>query len=124
MFSVVIGKADTATVPIVSLTENIPPKPKTQSECLEDELDLDLDLDIGNVVSISTGEVTLCLVTNFQVLSSIMLSRFEFQLFYMQKTDYSENDFIACYNDNVYTKHLPKRDKILVPDGWALCLPF
>jgi hypothetical protein len=76
------------------------------------------------VVSISTREVKLCLVTNFQVLSSIMFPHFEFKLFYRQKTDYLKNDLIACYNDSAYTEHLPKRDNILVPDGWALCLLF
>ncbi|PNF39618.1 Coatomer subunit beta' [Cryptotermes secundus] len=44
-----VGKKDTDTVPVVPLSENIPAKTKTQSECLEDELDLDLELDIGSV---------------------------------------------------------------------------
>jgi hypothetical protein len=73
IFCPVIDKEDTATIPVVSLSENIPAKKKTQSECLEDELDLDLELDIGNVVSISTRDVTVWLVTNFEVLSFIML---------------------------------------------------
>jgi hypothetical protein len=59
LFSPAIDKKDTATVPVVPLSENIPAKTKTQSECLEDELDLDLELDIANVVSISTRNVTV-----------------------------------------------------------------
>jgi hypothetical protein len=53
-FCLASRKQDTATVPVPSLSENIPAKIKTPSECLDDELDLDLELDIGNVVSIST----------------------------------------------------------------------
>lgn len=52
--SVAAGKQDTATVAAPLLSENIPTKAKTPSECLDDELDLDLELDIGNVVSINT----------------------------------------------------------------------
>lgn len=43
------GKQDTAAVAVPLLSENIPTKVKTPSECLDDELDLELDLDIGNV---------------------------------------------------------------------------
>lgn len=43
------GKQGTATVAVPLLSENIPTKAKTPSECLDDELDLDLELDIGNV---------------------------------------------------------------------------
>jgi coatomer subunit beta' len=43
------GKQDTATVALPLLSENIPTKVKTPSECLDDELDLELELDIGNV---------------------------------------------------------------------------
>jgi hypothetical protein len=109
LFSPFVGKKDIA----VSLSENIPTKTKTQSECLEDELDLDLELDIGNVVSINTKDVKVCLVTNFEVLSFIILLCSEFKLLYRKKTHYLMNVFIACCNDNVYTKHPHKGDKML-----------
>jgi len=53
-FCLAAGKQGTATVAVPLLSENIPTKAKTPSECLDDELDLDLELDIGNVVSINT----------------------------------------------------------------------
>jgi len=53
-FCLAAGKQDTATVALPLLSENIPTKVKTPSECLDDELDLELELDIGNVVSINT----------------------------------------------------------------------
>jgi hypothetical protein len=80
LFSPAVDEKDTTTVPVVPLSENMPAKTKTQSECLEDELDLDLELDIANVVSISTRNVTVCLVTHFEVLSFIILPHFEFKL--------------------------------------------
>ena len=53
-FCLAAGKQDTAAVAVPLLSENIPTKVKTLSECLDDELDLELDLDIGNVVSKNT----------------------------------------------------------------------
>lgn len=93
LFSPAVGKKDTDTVPVVPLSENIPAKTKTQSECLEDELDLDLDLDIGSVVSISTINVMVCLVTNSQVLSFLIFPHFEFNLFLKEENSLFENYF-------------------------------
>jgi hypothetical protein len=60
-FSPVVGEKDTAAVPVLSLSESVPSKIKTQSESLEDELELDLELDnIGSLVSINSKHVKVC----------------------------------------------------------------
>jgi hypothetical protein len=69
-----VGDKKDVTVPLVALSENIPPKTKTQSECLEDELDLDMELEnIGALVSIKPKQVKVCIMADLETWSFIIL---------------------------------------------------